>query len=157
MVKRHRMPLTVSRDAFDLKACLPCGSTIPMATDDTDNGRLPRVPSTTQHGGYEFKFVQGMDGNLEDIFMCKICYLPSRDPQLSVCCGHTFCKSCLDVCKSCLNPKTAVHNSLHGPTVNVEWRNSIWNSVLHYLVHVSHSFMQYCRNNAYMVARCRME
>ena len=56
----------------------------------------PRVPSTTQHGGYEFKFVQGMDGNLEDIFMCKICHLPSRDPQLSVCCGHTFCKSCLD-------------------------------------------------------------
>ena len=28
--------------------------------------------------------------------MCKICHLPSRDPQLSVCCGHTFCKSYLD-------------------------------------------------------------
>ena len=69
---------------------------VSMATDD----HFPRVhdksSGTAKHGGYEFKFVQGMDGNLEDIFVCKICHLPSRDPQLSVCCGHTFCKSCLD-------------------------------------------------------------
>ena len=31
-----------------------------------------------------------------DRFICKICHLPSRDPYLSVCCGHLFCKSCLD-------------------------------------------------------------
>ena len=37
--------------------------------------------------------------NLEDIFVCKICRLPSRDPQLSVCCGHTFCKCCFDEMK----------------------------------------------------------
>ena len=51
-----------------------------------------------QCGGYEFEFVQGVDadGDLEDMFMCKICHLPSRDAQLSVCCGHTFCKSCLN-------------------------------------------------------------
>ena len=30
------------------------------------------------------------------MFVCKICRSPSRDPQLSMCCGHTFCKSCLD-------------------------------------------------------------
>ena len=32
--------------------------------------------------------------------ICKICYLPSRDPYLSVCCGHDFCKSCLDNVKA---------------------------------------------------------
>ena len=31
--------------------------------------------------------------------MCKICHLPSRDPHLSICCGHSFCKSCLDSAK----------------------------------------------------------
>ena len=77
-----------------------------MQTDDTDIGGFPRVSddnnecnessSTAQCGGYEFKFARGMEGDFEDIFMCKICHLPSRDPQLSVCCGHTFCKSCLD-------------------------------------------------------------
>ena len=53
----------------------------------------------SQCGGYDFEFVQGMDGTIEDIFMCQICLHPSRDPQLSVCCGHTFCKSCLDSTK----------------------------------------------------------
>ena len=43
-------------------------------------------------GGYDFQFV---DTPL-DIFLCKICHLPSKEPHLSVCCGHTFCKSCLD-------------------------------------------------------------
>ena len=68
-----------------------------MATDisKVDNGES----SGTQYGGYEFEFVQGMDDNLEDMFMCKICHLPSRNAQLSVCCGHTFCKSCLDKIK----------------------------------------------------------
>ena len=55
--------------------------------------------SGTQYGGYEFEFVQGMDGDLDDMFMCKICHLPSRNAYLSVCCGHTFCKSCLDKIK----------------------------------------------------------
>lgn len=56
----------------------------------------PDESSEIKYGGYEFEFVLAMDGNLEDIFMCKICHLPSRNAQLSVCCGHTFCKSCLD-------------------------------------------------------------
>ena len=40
--------------------------------------------------GYDFDFVDP----LPDRLICKICYLPSYDPYLSVCCGHLFCKSC---------------------------------------------------------------
>ena len=43
-------------------------------------------------GGYDYNFVK----QPLDMFACKICHLPSRDPYLSMCCGHTFCKSCLD-------------------------------------------------------------
>jgi len=45
-------------------------------------------------GGYEYQFLNPpADGS--DV-LCKICCLPSRDPYLSQCCGHTFCKSCID-------------------------------------------------------------
>ena len=43
-------------------------------------------------GGYGYEFVE----TPSDMFLCKICHLPSKEPHLSVCCGHTFCKSCLD-------------------------------------------------------------
>ena len=43
-------------------------------------------------GGYRYSFVD----KLEDRLLCKICHLPCRDPYLSVCCGHLFCKCCLD-------------------------------------------------------------
>ena len=49
-----------------------------MATDvslSVNNGEA----SGTQYGGYNFEFVQGMDDNLEDMFMCRICHLPSRE------------------------------------------------------------------------------
>ena len=69
-----------------------------MASDVSSNVDSGEA-SGTQYGGYEFEFVQGMDGNLDDMFMCKICHLPSRNAYLSVCCGHTFCKSCLDEIK----------------------------------------------------------
>ena len=46
-------------------------------------------------GGYVYDFVD----SLKDPPICKICHLPSRDPYLSVCCGHLFCKSCLDKLK----------------------------------------------------------
>ena len=42
--------------------------------------------------GYDYDPVD----SLQDRLLCKICHLPSRDPYLSVCCGHLFCKSCLD-------------------------------------------------------------
>ena len=57
-------------------------------------------------GGYDYKFVD----RIPDVFICNICYLPSRDPYLTVCCGHVFCYSCLNngvttikVCPMCRN------------------------------------------------------
>ena len=46
-------------------------------------------------GGYEYHFV----ATPADWLMCNICHYPSRDPYLSGCCGHTFCKSCLESAK----------------------------------------------------------
>ena len=43
-------------------------------------------------GGYDYEFVD----TPADRVICNICHLPSRDPYLSECCGHLFCKSCLD-------------------------------------------------------------
>ena len=43
-------------------------------------------------GGYEHKFVS----TLPDSLVCKLCIHPCRNPYLSGCCGHNFCKSCLD-------------------------------------------------------------
>ena len=43
-------------------------------------------------GGYDYEFVD----TPHDRVIYKICHLPSRDPYLSECCGHLFCKSCLD-------------------------------------------------------------
>ena len=48
------------------------------------------TPNST--GGFDFELVKVP----LDLLICKICHLPSRDPYLSVCCGHVFCKSCLD-------------------------------------------------------------
>ena len=43
-------------------------------------------------GGYGYTFIS----DVPDRFVCKVCHLPNRDPHLSVCCGHIFCKSCVD-------------------------------------------------------------
>ncbi|XP_065902959.1 TNF receptor-associated factor 4-like isoform X1 [Dysidea avara] len=43
-------------------------------------------------GGYEYTFVD----TPTDRLVCIICNYPSRDPYMTACCGHTFCKSCLD-------------------------------------------------------------
>ena len=58
-------------------------------------------------GGYDNSFITGPP---VDRLVCKICHIPSRDPYLSVCCGHLFCKSCLDnataitkICPMCRN------------------------------------------------------
>ena len=47
-------------------------------------------------GGYDCCFTD----TPHDRFTCQICHLPSRVPYLSVCCGHLFCKSCLDNIKN---------------------------------------------------------
>ncbi|XP_065901669.1 TNF receptor-associated factor 4-like [Dysidea avara] len=46
-------------------------------------------------GGYDYKFAD----DPPDRLVCNICHLPSRDPYLTTCCGHVFCKSCLDYVK----------------------------------------------------------
>ena len=48
-------------------------------------------------GGYEYQFV---NTSLPDRFICVICYLPSRESYLTECCGHVFCKSCIDRTKA---------------------------------------------------------
>ncbi|XP_065902684.1 TNF receptor-associated factor 4-like [Dysidea avara] len=53
----------------------------------------------TSRGGYDYKFVN----TPPDRLVCNICHLPSRDPYLTTCCGHVFCKFCLDCVK---NPVT---------------------------------------------------
>ena len=58
-----------------------------------------------QSGGYDCKFFITPPGAL----LCQICQLVARDPQLSVCCGNNFCKTCLDTrddeegCPSCID------------------------------------------------------
>ena len=67
------------------------------------------TPSDDVVGGYDYKFVD----NPPDRVICVICHLPSRNPHLSECCGHVFCKSCLDktsassytACPMCVNAK----------------------------------------------------
>ena len=51
------------------------------------------MASSGSGGGYDYQFV---DGPPQDFLFCKICLLVSHDPYLSVCCGHVFCKSCID-------------------------------------------------------------
>ncbi|XP_065901532.1 TNF receptor-associated factor 4-like [Dysidea avara] len=53
----------------------------------------------TEAGGYDHHFV----ATAPDRLVCKICQCPSRDPYLSVCCGHNFCKSCLDGAKKAVS------------------------------------------------------
>ncbi|XP_065900843.1 TNF receptor-associated factor 4-like [Dysidea avara] len=61
------------------------------------------IATPTEIGGYEHKFVDVP----QDRYICKICYYPSRDPYLSVCCGNVFCKSCLDNVKKATNEATS--------------------------------------------------
>ena len=46
--------------------------------------------------GYDYVFIS----TPPDRVVCKICHLPSRDPYLSMCCGHVFCKCCGDNVKT---------------------------------------------------------
>ena len=67
-------------------------------------------PPIVDLGGYDYQFVDAPP----DTLVCKICHCPSKVPHLSVCCGHTFCKSCLvgaknstvaNVCPICRSAK----------------------------------------------------
>ena len=50
----------------------------------------------SRFGGYSFQFVKSPP----DLVMCVICHLPSKDPYLSECCGHIFCRTCLHQCNT---------------------------------------------------------
>ncbi|XP_065901691.1 TNF receptor-associated factor 4-like [Dysidea avara] len=50
------------------------------------------IATSSENGGYDYKFID----TPPDRLVCNICHLPSRDPYLTTCCGHVFCKSCLD-------------------------------------------------------------
>ena len=43
-------------------------------------------------GGHRLTFV----GDVPDSLICVFCHFPSRDTQLSTCCGYNMCRSCLD-------------------------------------------------------------
>lgn len=47
-------------------------------------------------GGYDYTFVTPPP----DTLLCKICRLPSRDPHMTLCCGHVFCMSCISKVES---------------------------------------------------------
>ena len=47
-------------------------------------------------GGYGYCFVNTPPETL----ICAICFLPSKEPHLITCCGHTFCKICLEGSKN---------------------------------------------------------
>ena len=55
----------------------------------------PRVADQSA-GGYTYQFVE----TPPEIVRCVICHLPSKDPYLSECCGHNFCVTCLQQCKT---------------------------------------------------------
>lgn len=50
-------------------------------------------------GGHRLTFVDEVPVDL----LCIFCHFPSRDPQLSTCCGYNMCRSCLDSYKQMIN------------------------------------------------------
>ncbi|XP_070577605.1 TNF receptor-associated factor 3-like [Ptychodera flava] len=43
-------------------------------------------------GGYKAVFKEAANNN----YLCPLCDLPMREPYLNSCCGHRFCKTCID-------------------------------------------------------------
>jgi len=62
-----------------------------VCSGDGEGGGVSRGVS-----GYDYNFID----ILPDRLVCRICHHTSRDPFLSVCCGNTFCSSCLDSAKN---------------------------------------------------------
>ena len=50
------------------------------------------VARSTVCGGYEYEFVEA----IADKYNCGICTKVLRDAQLTVCCGHHYCETCLE-------------------------------------------------------------
>ncbi|XP_065901914.1 TNF receptor-associated factor 4-like [Dysidea avara] len=60
---------------------------------------MSTVSAPSETSGHECRFVN----TLHERYICKICLYPCKDPYLSGCCGHNFCKSCLDNAKKINN------------------------------------------------------
>ena len=77
--------------------------------------------SHSSDGGYDYQFVY----TPLDRVVCVICHLPGRDPHMTECCGHVFCKSCLDNAKatqyaSCSMCKDVQFNAFCNKQINRE-------------------------------------
>ncbi|XP_065920304.1 TNF receptor-associated factor 4-like [Dysidea avara] len=117
-------------------------------------GATEDATPSDEGGGYDYQFVN----TPSDMLVCKICHFPSREPYLSGCCGHTFCKSCLEgknratatsishacpVCHSCSEKFATMPNkqvdravrSLHVFCTNkekgCEWQGEVNNIINH--------------------------
>ncbi|XP_065883310.1 TNF receptor-associated factor 3-like isoform X1 [Dysidea avara] len=64
------------------------------------------ITADSDVGGYDYQFLETPSDNL----VCKICHYPSKVPYLSECCGHTFCKSCLEQANVCICPMCRSEN-----------------------------------------------
>jgi len=73
-----------------------------------------------------------------DLTVCKICHMPSRDPYLSVCCGHLFCKSCFDQAK-----RATATDSMSYPMCRSEEFVTVPNKQIDRLVRIC---LVYCTN-----------
>ncbi|XP_065902114.1 TNF receptor-associated factor 4-like [Dysidea avara] len=70
--------------------------------------------SSSEVGGYEYTFTETPHHR----YVCNICIHPCRDPYLTGCCGHNFCKSCLDDVKKTENPCPCCRNEDFVTVVN---------------------------------------
>ena len=78
--------------------------------------------AAASEGGYNYEFVD----TPMDMFLCNICHLVSRNPYVTNCCSHIFCKSCIDearlngfeVCPMCRQPTTPVPSVLLRREIN---------------------------------------
>ena len=52
-------------------------------------------PSRQRESGYDYNFV----GTPPDRLVCKICQFPCSEAQLTECCGHVYCQSCVEKVK----------------------------------------------------------
>ena len=71
-------------------------------------------------GGYNYEFV---DTPLERV-ICVMCHLPSREAYLTECCGHVFCKSCLNKEETTACPMCSDKNfkTFHNKQINRQVR-----------------------------------
>ena len=59
--------------------------------------KVLQVKMDYNHSYDQFYFVN--NGQIMDMFICKICQSVSKDPYETQCCRNTFCKSCIDTAK----------------------------------------------------------